>query len=120
VSADHLATPDPQHAPGDWSQPRRCPICWDTFSPVQPRHTYCSDRCRKAAHQRRQAGQPAAGTGTREQPEPATPAPIAERDCPHCGETITIVALLTTAEVARPAVPGTTTNAVIPLHRKDR
>lgn len=97
---------------------RTCPICWDTFTPAQPRHTYCSDRCRKTAYQRRLAEQiptptTAAHTAT------ATPQPAAHRACPHCGEKITIVALLTTPEAARPNLPAVD-DSVIPLHRYNR
>jgi len=49
----------------------------------------------------------------------ATPQPAAHRACPHCGETITIVALLTTPEAARPNLPAAG-NSVIPLRRHNR
>lgn len=100
-------TADPVSA--DWRGQRSCPICWTSFHPVSPRHRYCSDRCRKSAHTRRHAGTDLAATG----PAP-TPAPVATRPCPHCGEAITIVALLTTPEAARPTIPEP---GVIPLRR---
>jgi endogenous inhibitor of DNA gyrase (YacG/DUF329 family) len=84
----------------DWRTERSCPICWTGFQPLSPRHRYCSDRCRKTGHQRRQ-DHPA--------PDPTrpsqAPAPVASRACPHCGEQVSIVALLTTPEVARPTIP---------------
>ncbi|MFF4602708.1 hypothetical protein ACFY12_08140 [Streptomyces sp. NPDC001339] len=32
--------------------------------------------------------------------------PTATRNCPHCQQPVTIVALLATPEAARPAMPG--------------
>ena len=93
----------------DWRGERSCPICWTTFTPTGPRHRYCSDRCRKTGHQRRQTD-PALEPSR----PPQTPAPVASRACPHCGEQVSIVALLTTPEAARPAVPDP---SVIPLRR---
>ena len=104
------ADPNTDHET-DWRTERACPICWTTFDPAGPRHTYCSDRCRKHAHLRRRAG-PAAQSHGRA-PE-STPAPIAVRACPHCGGEVSVVALLTTPEAARPAVPDP---GVIPLRR---
>jgi hypothetical protein len=43
--------------------------------------------------------------------------PTATRDCPHCGQPITIVALLTTPEAARPQMPIAAPDGVIPLRR---
>jgi endogenous inhibitor of DNA gyrase (YacG/DUF329 family) len=99
---------------------RTCPICWDTFTPVQPRHTYCSQRCRKTAYQRRLAEQvPMTADLATSATSTAAPQPAAHRACPHCGETITIVALLTTPEAARPNLPAVG-DSVIPLHRNNR
>lgn len=42
--------------------------------------------------------------------------PTATRDCPHCHQSVTIVALLATPEVARPSVP-TTSLDIVPLRR---
>lgn len=100
----------PADTAASWRAQRSCPICWSTFSPAGPRHRYCSDRCRKSGHARRHPeldAQP--GRGRR----PA-PAPVAVRPCPHCGEEVSIVALLTTPEAARPTVPEP---SVIPLRR---
>lgn len=120
-----------------------CPICTVEF-PLSPygrdRHTYCSRRCRELARQQRDqerdaaaqarlaaGANPAITLGTRttvKQPTnthisaPATGQalePAATRPCPHCGEAITIVALLTTPEAARPTIPPT--GDVIPIRR---
>lgn len=99
----------PADTTADWRAQRSCPICWTAFRPAGPRHRYCSDRCRKSAHARRHATSTPAAT------EPAAnPAPVATRACPHCGEAITIVALLTTPQAARPTIPEP---GVIPLRR---
>ena len=94
---------------------RTCPICWSPFT-TSPRasrkHTYCSNRCRAEAGRRRN-NQPTTPTT---QPKPELVQPAATRECPHCGEHITIVALLTTPQAARPTVP--TTDSVIPLRRE--
>ena len=99
------------------AEPRTCPICWTTFTPDgrnRHKHTYCSGRCRSEAGRRR-----AHGTDTtmhRPTPTPGRPEPAAQRDCPHCGHTITIVALLTTPQIAGPQ-PATGTPDIVPLHR---
>jgi hypothetical protein len=86
---------------------RTCPICWTIFTPAARntnRHTYCSGRCRAEAGRRRARDTtnttPAAITAT---PKAYRPEPAALRDCPHCGQPITIVALLTTPQLAQPA-----------------
>jgi endogenous inhibitor of DNA gyrase (YacG/DUF329 family) len=93
----------------DWRTTRSCPICWSTFAPAGPRHRYCSDKCRKAGHQRRQNH-----SATQAARPSQAPTPVASRACPHCGEQVSIVALLTTPEVARPAIPDP---SVVPLRR---
>jgi endogenous inhibitor of DNA gyrase (YacG/DUF329 family) len=100
----------PADPTADWRAERSCPICWSTFAPAGPRHRYCSDRCRKAGHQRRH-NEPPATQSTR---PPQAPAPVANRACPHCGHQVSIVALLTTPEAARPTVPDP---SVVPLRR---
>jgi len=101
----------PADTPHDWRAERGCPICWTTFTPASPRHRYCSGRCRKSAHLRRRVEPAAHGDGRAKEPRPA---PVALRACPHCGEDISIVALLTTPEAARPPIPEP---GVIPLRR---
>jgi endogenous inhibitor of DNA gyrase (YacG/DUF329 family) len=90
---------------------RTCPVCWTTFTP-NPRntaaHTYCSGRCRAEAGRRRNRDT-TTPTPT-PVPKPYQPEPAALRDCPHCGQPITIVALLTTPQAAQPST--TTPNLV--------
>jgi hypothetical protein len=82
---------------------RACHACWTEFTATSPTKIYCSDRCRKHAwEQRKHRHTTTAGTENR---APA-PQPAATRPCPHCGESITIVALLTTPQAARPNTPG--------------
>jgi endogenous inhibitor of DNA gyrase (YacG/DUF329 family) len=112
-------------SPDTTTMSKTCPVCWSEFTATgrnAGKHTYCSTRCRRTAFERRRAEQP----GRAEQPasllagSPETtgprPWPAAERTCPHCGGLVTIVALLTTPEAARPALPAAPTS-VIPLHR---
>lgn len=93
----------------------RCQICWREFTSAAPwRALYCSKRCKSAA-QRRRGRQTNPAPDTHHDPVPE-PQPAATRACPHCGESITIVALLTTPEAARPSMPTDTT--IVPLHRR--
>lgn len=104
---------------------KTCPICWDSFTATRRnarKHTYCSDRCRKTAFERRQRTEPtpAAAPATATTPSASLdqlPQPAAHRACPHCGGLVTIVALLTTPEAARPQMPITEPTGVIPLRR---
>ncbi|GAA3674913.1 hypothetical protein GCM10022267_72260 [Lentzea roselyniae] len=110
---------------------KTCPICWETFSPAgrQARHRiYCSKRCKSTAASRRERGEfvphtrttssPAApGTPTMPAPIEQLPQPAAHRECPHCGGPVTIVALLTTPEAARPQLPAAAPDGVIPFRR---
>jgi endogenous inhibitor of DNA gyrase (YacG/DUF329 family) len=89
---------------------RTCPICWNQFTPNgrnTNRHTYCSGRCRAEAGRRRtrETTTNAAPPAT---PQPYQPESAALRDCPHCGQPVTIVALLTTPQVAQqtPTAPN--------------
>lgn len=98
--------------------PRACQICWQEFTPVRSNNIYCSVRCKNTAFDRKR--RPLATTGDTANTTPAGPAqpqPAAVRDCPHCGEPITIVALLTTPEAARPTTPNPTPDGVINLRR---
>lgn len=107
---------------------RTCPVCEVQFT-TDPnlRQIYCSPACRteqekrrdqaRDAERARRLGEPAAHTGLarpttarpRRRAEPVEHlAPAATRDCPHCGQPVTIVALLATPEAARPTItqPG--------------
>lgn len=103
---------------------RTCPVCWNSFIPAVrngAKHTYCSDRCRAEAGRRRRDHHTAATSNTQPPtPTPYRPEPAAQRDCPHCGQPVTIVALLTTPQIAGPQIagpqPATATPDVIPLH----
>ncbi|WP_182455759.1 hypothetical protein [Streptacidiphilus sp. P02-A3a] len=104
------------------------------------RKIYCSPVCRREAEQRRdralnedrarRLGQTLAPPSARtELPRPPVhPAqrrtatardplePTATRDCPHCQQPITIVALLATPEAARPTMPHHRTD-IVPIRR---
>jgi hypothetical protein len=86
---------------------RTCPVCWSQFT-ATGRRIYCSKKCCGTAWERR--GGRHRGTST-PAPEPAsiprqpTPQPAAIRGCPHCGQPVTIVALLTTPQAAQPRLP---------------
>ena len=129
MSPNHY--PDP-HDPDYNATPKTCPVCWQPFTATgrqAKNRIYCSADCKRIAAARREAGLvPPASTTLVEptsnapfgslNPQPATaaqlPQPVAHRDCPHCGGAITIVALLTTPEAARPTIP-TNNDQVIPL-----
>ena len=100
---------------------RTCGICWGEFIPRRANNIYCSIRCKNAAFDRKRRPRNGDATDGAER-GPAgrlapRPQPVAVRDCPHCGGPVTIVALLTTPEAARPTPPATASNTVIPLHR---
>lgn len=102
-----------------------CPVCEAEFvTHPSVRQVYCSPACRIEQERRRDQARdnerarrlgespartshprPAPARATRG-PEPLAPA--ATRDCPHCGQPVTIVALLATPEAARPTItqPG--------------
>ena len=99
---------------------RTCPVCWNSFTPAvrnSAKHTYCSDRCRAEAGRRRRRDHTTTHPSA---PTPYRPEPAAQRDCPHCGQPVTIVALLTTPQIAGPQItgpqPATATPELIPLH----
>lgn len=92
---------------------RNCQVCWREFTTINPRRIYCSTRCKSTAKRRREQQADTVDTTRDTAPEPR---PAATRACPHCGEPITIVALLTTPEAARPSIPPDTT--IVPLHRR--
>lgn len=97
--------------------PRPCRVCWREFTPTRSNNIYCSVRCKNTAYYRRRAhaaivdGDPWAPGR-----DPVAAAqPAAVRNCPHCGEPITIVALLTTPEAARPSISHAAPDVVLPI-----
>lgn len=116
---DRAAAPPPRPA-----EPQTCPVCQDEFlAEPRLRQVYCSPRCRAEADRRRGAARDLErarrlGENTPQGAAPAalatvfrggdTLAPAATRNCPHCQQPITIVALLATPEAARPNItqPG--------------
>lgn len=106
-----------------------CRVCSEPFIATgrQARNRlYCSPLCKRAAAGQRATDQ-VTSTGSSKPasapaappPGPAAPVPLtaAQRDCPHCGGPVTIVALLTTPEAARPSMPVAASDGVIPLRR---
>jgi endogenous inhibitor of DNA gyrase (YacG/DUF329 family) len=112
---------------------RTCPTCQNAFeAPRTTRQVYCSPTCRRDADRRRgQERDEARARRLGETPPPAPPLPefppppktahrtggsrqvtperdplepAATRNCPHCQQPVTIVALLATPEAARPAM----------------
>ncbi|RSS79422.1 hypothetical protein EF918_17495 [Streptomyces sp. WAC06614] len=126
----------------DIREKRTCPVCDDPFETLKTtRQIYCSPTCRKDAERRRDQARDedrarrlgeAAGMPSLElppQPRPVSrPAsrqltlegdplePTATRNCQHCQQPVTIVALLATPEAARPSVP-TAIPDIVPLRR---
>lgn len=104
---------------------KNCPICWEPFTATgrtAKTRIYCSPECKRTAAARREVDRASSGTKRTAGHKPAEPpaqlpAPAADRDCPHCGGPITIVALLTTPEAARPHLPAAAPDGVIPLRR---
>jgi endogenous inhibitor of DNA gyrase (YacG/DUF329 family) len=115
-------------------------------SPKTVRQVYCSPTCRRDAERLRDqareedrarrlgeaprsappplpslpelppAPKSAARATSRQTPERDPLEPTATRNCPHCQQPVTIVALLATPEAARPSVP-TGLPDVVPLRR---
>lgn len=108
---------------------KTCPICWETFTASgrqAHQQIYCSIRCKRAAFDRRHRGERVPDTRPATAPSTVStaptaisqlPQPAAHRECPHCGGPITIVALLTTPEAARPQPPMAAPDEVIPFRR---
>jgi hypothetical protein len=108
-----------------------CQLCSEPFIATGRQaktRLYCSPLCKRAAAGQRAANQLTSGSAssnssasapTAPTPGPAAPVPLtaAQRDCPHCGGPVTIVALLTTPEAARPSMPIAAPDGVIPLRR---
>ncbi|MGW1728133.1 hypothetical protein ACWCQK_35215 [Streptomyces sp. NPDC002306] len=123
---------------------RLCPVCDNPFqAPKTVRTVYCSMACRQEAERVRDQAlneerdrrlaqtAPPVLSARIELPPPPPPArastrqsapardslePTATRNCPHCQQPITIVALLATPEAARPTMPRHRTD-VVPLRR---
>ncbi|WP_370112862.1 hypothetical protein [Streptacidiphilus sp. MAP12-33] len=122
---------------------RDCRVCEQPFHANKTvRKIYCSAVCRREAeHRRDRALDEERARRLGQEPPPALPArielppppsvrspqrqpaqvrdplePTATRNCPHCQQPITIVALLATPEAARPTMPHHRTD-VVPLRR---
>jgi endogenous inhibitor of DNA gyrase (YacG/DUF329 family) len=108
---------------------KTCPICWEAFIAAGRQagsRVYCSPQCKRTAAARREVER-ASNQATPFRPLSTAPAPTpppaplpqlaAQRECPHCGGPVSIVALLTTPEAARPQMPIAAPDRVIPLHR---
>jgi endogenous inhibitor of DNA gyrase (YacG/DUF329 family) len=83
---------------------RDCPVCHSPLPSANPKRVYCSPPCKAEGWRRDHAGDPDRQPIARKTPAP--PPPTMLRDCPHCGETVAIVALLATPHVARPDTPN--------------
>jgi hypothetical protein len=83
--------------------------------PANSRRRYCSPACKTAAWRRDNRDRAVPATPTQPAPkQPTGQQPAALRECPHCGEPVTIVALLTTPQVAGPQL-ATGTPDTVPL-----
>ncbi|MFF7359137.1 hypothetical protein ACFZA1_42125 [Streptomyces filipinensis] len=128
----------------DIREKRVCPVCGDPFATLKTtRQIYCSPACRKDAERRRDQARDedrARRLGETTPPpsrpdlplpprtlsrspsrQPVAPErdplePTETRNCPHCNQPVTIVALLATPEAARPSVP-TASPDIVPLRR---
>jgi hypothetical protein len=101
------------------AETRTCPVCWTPFT-ATGRRIYCSKKCCGTAWERRGRrlrgrAQPAPGPA-HATPQPA-PQPTAIRGCPHCGQPVTIVALLTTPQAAQPQIPAPRLPGTTPARR---
>ncbi len=88
------------------AETRTCPVCWTPFT-AAGRRIYCSKKCCGTAWERRGGRQTRSATAATSTPSPA-PRPVTTTGCPHCGQPVTIVALLATPQAARPHLPSTT------------
>jgi endogenous inhibitor of DNA gyrase (YacG/DUF329 family) len=80
---------------------RDCPVCHSPLPGANPKRIYCSPPCKAEGWRRDHTSDTNRQPIVRKTPVPP-PAAIL-RDCPHCGET---VALLATPHVARPDTPN--------------
>ena len=87
-------------------QTRTCPVCWTPFT-ATGRRIYCSKKCCGAAWERKGSRRARPATPATTRPRPA-PQPVATTGCPHCGQPVTIVALLATPQAARPRLRSIT------------
>ena len=85
------------------AETRTCPVCWTAFT-ATGRRIYCSKKCCGAAWERKGSRRARPATPS---PRPA-PQPVATTGCPHCGQPVTIIALLTTPQAARPRLRSIT------------
>jgi endogenous inhibitor of DNA gyrase (YacG/DUF329 family) len=76
---------------------RTCAACHKPL-PTRSRRTYCSAVCKSAAWKREHQDDTDRQPVLRKKPAPAPAMTL--RDCPHCGEPVAIVTLLTTPQVA--------------------
>jgi hypothetical protein len=91
--------------PAETPELRRCPICGNSIAGAG---RYCSPACKTAGWRQANPGRPPGPARRKASDPPTTGAlPAALRECPHCGEPIAIVALLTTPQIAgiQPASP---------------
>jgi hypothetical protein len=101
---------------------RTCRICWREFIPKRANNIYCSKHCSNTAFDRKRRPRKADALEDAGRQHTAVcsprPQPAAVRECPHCGGPVTIIALLTTPEAARPTPPTTLPDTgMVPLHR---
>lgn len=118
-------SPDPRD-PNYNATRKICPICWEAFISTGRQaktRLYCSRECKRTAAARREVDRTSHHPSGLLEPQLPAAAPVplpqlaAQRDCPHCGGPVSIVALLTTPEAARPQIPVAALDGVIPLRR---
>lgn len=119
-----------RRAPGGGLAAHTCPVCEGIFT-ANPRlrQIYCSPACRGESERRNRTRDEERARRLGQYPRTPTPAPqptaaatvdplapTAVRNCPHCDQPVTIVALLATPEAARPTIPNRVTG-IAPLRR---
>jgi hypothetical protein len=101
------------------AETRTCPVCWTPFTATS-RRIYCSKKCCGTAWERRSGrrnNSPAQPAPSPAHTPPPAPQPAAVRSCPHCGQPVTIVALLTTPQAAQPQIPAPAQPGTTPIRR---